>query len=167
MSQTTTTSEGPAVTSDQIRATLHAYCRHLDAFDLDALLAEVYTPDAVDDRSTGAPLSGHQAILRGHDDIRAYFTRAFDTVEALAHLLTNVDVRFDGERAITSSRVLAFHWLRTTADQGPARPTDFVMMGTYDDELRLTPDGWRISRRKVSMLGVSGFALGTFPGTLA
>jgi len=152
---------------DEVRATLHAYCRCIDAFDIDALLDEVYTPDAIDDRHRGAPLSGHQDVLRGHEDIREYFVRAFESVEGLAHLLTNVDVRVEDERAITSSRVLAFHWLRSTSDQGPTRPADFVMMGTYDDQLSLTPDGWRISRRDVSMLGVSGFALGTFPGALA
>jgi ketosteroid isomerase-like protein len=153
--------------ADQIRATLHAYCRCIDAFDIDALLDEVYTPDAVDDRHAGAPLSGHQDVLRGHDDIRAYFASAFESVEALAHLLTNVDVRVDGERATTTSRVLAFHWLRSTSEDGPTRAADFVMMGTYDDQLSLTHDGWRICRRDVSMLGVSGFALGTFPGALA
>lgn len=166
MSHATTTAEEPAVAANRIRATLHAYCRCIDAFDIDALLAEVYTPDAIDDRQTGAPLSGHQDVLRGHGDIRRYFERAFETVEALAHLLTNVDVRVDGDRAATSSRVLAFHWLRSTADQGPTRPADFVMMGTYDDELSQTADGWRIARRHVSMLGLSGLALGTFPAAL-
>jgi ketosteroid isomerase-like protein len=167
MSQPTTIAERTAAAADQIRATLHAYCRCIDGFDIDALLDEVYTPDAVDDRHLGAPLGGHQDVLHGHDDIRAYFSRAFESVEAIAHLLTNVDVWVEGERATTSSRVLAFHWLRSTSDQGPTRPADFVMMGTYDDQLVLTPDGWRISRRDVSMLGVSGFALGTFPGALA
>jgi ketosteroid isomerase-like protein len=163
---TTTTVEGTAA-ADQVRSTLHAYCRCLDGFDLDALLDEVYAPDVVDDRHHGAPLSGHQDVLQGHEDIRRYFTRAFESVEALAHMLTNVDVYVDGDRADASSRVLAFHWLRSTSDQGPTRPADFVMMGTYDDELRRTPDGWRITRRDVSMLGLSGLALGTFPAALA
>lgn len=153
--------------SDTVSATLHAYCRHLDAFDLDALLDEVYAPDAVDDRQRGVPLRGHLGVLRGHGAIREYFARAFESVEALAHLLTNVDVRLDGSRATASSRVLAFHWLRSASGQGPTRPADFVMMGTYDDELGWTPGGWRIARRRVSMLGLSGLALGAFPAELA
>lgn len=166
MSQPTATVETSAA-ADHVRATLHAYCRCIDAFDIDALLDEVYTPDAVDDRQLGAPLSGHQDVLRGHEDVRRYFERAFESVEALAHLLTNVDVHVDVDHAVASSRVLAFHWLRSTSDQGATRPADFVMMGTYDDELDLTPDGWRIARRHVSMLGLGGLALGTFPGELA
>jgi SnoaL-like domain len=167
MTHDASTIDGYAVDSDRIRAKLHDYCRYLDAFDLDGLLGKVFTEDVVDDRSDGARLSGHREVLGGHDDIRAYFTRAFESVEAIAHLLVNVDVHsIDGDRAVTSSRVLAFHWLRSTADLGPMRSTDFVMIGSYDDELRRTPDGWRIARRTVHMLGTGGLALGTFPAAL-
>ena len=41
----------------------------------------------------------------------------------------------------------------------PARPADFVLLGSYDDELVRTTDGWRIRRRVVGALGPGGLAL--------
>jgi ketosteroid isomerase-like protein len=139
--------------SDQVRRTLHNYCRLLDERDLDQLLRRVYTSDAVDDRKRGEP-------LRGHEQIRGYFARAFDHVGATAHLLSNADVVVDGDRASAYSRVTAYHWL---VGGDPVRPADFVLLGSYDDALVRTAEGWRITRREVGALGPSGLSAGTLP----
>jgi hypothetical protein len=143
--------------ADEVRRTLHAYCRMLDERDLDGLMRLVYLPDAVDDRKRGEPLAGH-------GQIRAYFERAFGHVAATAHLLSNMDVRIEDDRAWAYSRVTAYHWM---AGGDPVRPADFVLLGSYDDELLRTPDGWRISRRVVGALGPAGLAAGELPAVFA
>jgi ketosteroid isomerase-like protein len=145
------------VSENEVRRTLNAYCRLLDERDLTALLASVYLPDAIDDRQRGTP-------LHGHDEIRRYFERAFGQVAATAHLLSNVDVWIDGGRATASSRVTAYHW---GYDGAPNRAADFVLLGSYDDELHRTADGWRIARRRVSALGPTGVAAGQLPEVFA
>jgi ketosteroid isomerase-like protein len=144
--------------ADGVRHTLHAYCRRLDQRDLDTLLDEVYLPDAVDDRQRGTP-------LHGHDAIRDYFAAALSRIHATAHMLSNIDVLVQGSTARASSRVTAYHW--TTPPTGAAQPADFVLLGTYDDDLTLTSHGWRISRRVVGALGPTGLAAGRLPEVFA
>jgi ketosteroid isomerase-like protein len=139
--------------SDEVRRTLHTYCRLLDERDLDTLLREVYTADAVDDRRRGEP-------LRGPDQIKGYFARSFERIAATVHMISNADVTIDGDRASAYSRVTAYHWL---FGGDPVRPADFVLLGSYDDELVRTPDGWRIARRTVGALGPAGLAQGELP----
>jgi hypothetical protein len=142
---------------DEVRRTLHAYCRMLDERDLDGLMRLVYLADAVDDRKRGQPLAGH-------GQIRAYFENAFEHVAATVHLLSNIDVTIEDDHASAYSRVTAYHWM-TGGD--PVRPADFVLLGSYDDELLRTPEGWRISRRVVGALGPAGLAAGVLPEVFA
>lgn len=145
--------------ADEVRRTLHAYCRLLDARRLDELLERVYLPDAVDDRKRGAP-------LRGHAQIRDYFAAAHEHVATTAHLLSNVDVDIDaaGDRARAYSRVTAYHW---THGGDPVRAADFVLLGSYDDVLVRTDDGWRIAHRVVGALGPAGLGHGALPAVFA
>lgn len=142
---------------DEVRRTLHDYCRLLDERDLDELMRRVYRPDATDDRKRGTP-------LRGHVEIRAYFAKAFELVASTAHLLTNVDISVDGDTATSYSRVTAYHWL---SGGDPVREADFVLLGSYDDTLVHTADGWRISHRVVGALGPAGLGHGTLPAAFA
>jgi ketosteroid isomerase-like protein len=144
--------------ADEIRRTLHAYCRMLDERALDRI-TDVYCADAVDDRKRGRP-------LQGHDEIRAYFQRSFGLIEYTAHILSNVDIEIDvdGSRATAYSRVTAYHWL-VGGDR--VRPADFVLLGSYDDELVRTGAGWRIARRVIGALGPAGLAAGELPEVFA
>ena len=142
---------------DEVRRTLHTYCRMLDERDLDELMRRVYLPDAVDDRKRGVP-------LRGHEQIRGYFARSFEHVASTAHMLSNVDVTIDGDRATAYSRVTAYHW---TFGGEPVREADFVVLGSYDDELVRTDEGWRIATRVVSALGQAGLSQGVLPPVFA
>ena len=144
---------------DEIRRTLHAYCRLLDERDLDELMRRVYLPDATDDRKRGAP-------LHGRAEIRGYFANAFEHVAATAHLLSNVDIEVapDAQTAKSYSRVTAYHW-RFGGET--VRAADFVVLGSYDDELVRTEDGWRIKRRVVGALGQAGLSHGTLPQVFA
>ncbi|WP_375476525.1 nuclear transport factor 2 family protein [uncultured Jatrophihabitans sp.] len=141
-----------------VRRTLHAYCSLLDARRIDDLVSTVYAPDAVDDRRRGEPRRGRAAI-------KDYFERALGTISATVHLLSNVDVEIDGDRARATSRVLALHWNTPTAPG--AAPSDFVLVASYDDSLVRTADGWQIARREVDALGPAGLAFGALPAIFA
>ena len=151
-----------ATSAEEVRRTLHAYCRLLDARDFDGLVARVYSEDAIDDRKRGRP-------LRGRAEIAEYFRRASTHLQATAHLLTNVevDVDTDAGTATASSRVIACHWSIAPDDQPAARPADFVLLGSYDDVLRLTSDGWQITHRVVGALGPAGLLAGSLPAVFA
>jgi ketosteroid isomerase-like protein len=144
---------------DEVRRTLHAYCRLLDERDLDELIPRVYLSDAVDDRSRGTP-------LQGHDQIRGYFAQALEHVASTAHLLSNieVDVDADGRRATAYSRVTAYHWM---SGGDPVREADFVLLGSYDDVLVRTDDDWRIAHRVVRALGQAGLSQGVLPAVFS
>jgi hypothetical protein len=147
-----------AATSDveAIRTLLHRYCRLLDERDTATLVDDVYAVDAVDDRRRGSALHGHRAI-------KEYFDRAEAIIEATAHLLVNVDIEVSGDEARASSRVMACHWFLNQAHLGSVRPSDCVLIGSYDDELRRLPDGWRITHRTVAALGTGGLLMGVMP----
>jgi ketosteroid isomerase-like protein len=147
--------ESTATDVEAVRGVLHAYCRLLDARDLPGLLDQVYAFDAVDDR--------RRAVLHGHEAIREYFERAGSIIEGTAHFLVNVDIAVTGDEARASSRVLASHWFLDQAHLGPVRPSDCVLIGTYDDRLRRLPQGWRITRRTVGALGPGGLLMGQMP----
>jgi ketosteroid isomerase-like protein len=144
-----------------VRRTLHTYCRLLDERRLDDLVVEVYAQDAVDDRQRGEPLRGRQEI---HD----YFAHALQRLRATAHLLTNVDVTVDaaGQAATATSRVIALHWSDPRAPGG-SEAADFVLVGSYADELRLIDGAWLIVRRTVAALGPTGLAVGALPQVFA
>lgn len=141
---------------DGVRTTLHAYCRMLDDRALERL-DRIYLPDAVDDRKRGAP-------LRGLDEIRAYFERSMAVLQATAHILTNIDVTIDGDRATSYSRVTAYHWMN---GGDPVRAADFVLLASYDDQLVHTPQGWRIAGRTIGVLGPAGLGAGELPAIFA
>lgn len=145
---------------DAIRDILHRYCRHLDARDTAALLSDVYTVDAVDDRRRGAP-------LRGHAELRAYFDRALVGLEATAHLLSNIEIDVTGDNARALSRVLACHWFLNAASDGWVRPSECVLVAEYSDRLTRLPQGWRITHRTLTALGPGGLLAGTMPDTFA
>jgi len=148
-------SGGSSSDVEAVRAVLHAYCRLLDARDVPTLLDQVYAVDAVDDR--------RRTVLRGHKAIGEYFEGAESIIEATAHFLVNVDIEVTGKTARAASRVLASHWFLNRAHVGPVRPSDCVLIGTYDDALERLPQGWRITHRTVGALGPGGLLMGEMP----
>jgi ketosteroid isomerase-like protein len=145
----------------EVRRTLHKYCQLLDERRLEDLVVEVYAEDAVDDRRRAEPFRGRQQI---HD----YFARALQNLRATAHLLTNIDVTIDatGQAATASSRVIAVHW-NDPPTPGGSEAADFVLLGSYADELRLIDGAWLIVHRTVGALGPTGLASGALPQVFA
>jgi SnoaL-like domain len=82
-------------------------------------------------------------------------------MSASQHLISNVVVRLDGDRAESSCYLQAQH-VRT----GTAGGDNFIIAGRYDDQLVRGPDGWRIRERRLAVLWTDGnpAVAGRLPG---
>jgi ketosteroid isomerase-like protein len=109
-----------------------------------AALAACFTPDADAYFLDMPPCHGYQAI---EDTCRAALT----PLSATQHLVSNVVVRLDGDRASSTCYLQAQH-VRT----GTAGGEHFIIAGRYADQLVRTPDGWRIRERRLDLLWTDG-----------
>lgn len=122
-----------AADEQQVREVLIAGASYYDHKDIGALV-ELYTADAEYISFLGS-CHGQNAIRERYDEMVAHYDRT-------AHLLSSVVVRFDGlHQARTASYLHAIVQLRSGAS--------YAFIGSYDDVLIRTSDGWRIARRIV------------------
>lgn len=133
---------------------LQHYCYCVDNNLPDAIAEEVFAPDAIDDHAYDR--------WEGREQLRAAFTAIVNRFTATAHLLSNLRVRVEGDRATTHCYVTAWHWL----PGGDEPETDFVVVGTYEDNLRRSDEGWRITFRRFRRVGPTPTALGPLPDFL-
>ncbi len=112
-----------------------AYCWALDEHDWPAL-HRVFLPDAR--AELGFPeVTGIDAIV----DIVSGVLTPLDTSQ---HMVTNHQVRVDGDTATSRCYFHAQH-VRRAAAEGP----NFIVAGRYEDDLVRTAGGWRITRRRL------------------
>ncbi|MDR7276993.1 nuclear transport factor 2 family protein [Catenuloplanes atrovinosus] len=124
---------------------LSRYADIADLRDFTDLPGRVFTdPIALDFESVAGvppmtvPLSDYLEILRG----------AFGVFTATHHAITGHVVEIDGDRATIHAHVRAEHWVPgEVAGDGPDR---WLVVGFYDDEAVRTPDGWRLSRVRLT-----------------
>ena len=84
------------------------------------------------------PLGEYVEILRA----------SFAPYTATHHVITGHVVTVDGDRATIHAHVRAEHWVPDElAGDGPHR---WLVVGFYDNEAVRTPDGWRLSRVKLT-----------------
>ena len=114
----------------------HRYCWALDSRSWD-LLDDVFLPDATADLRSAAPIEGRDAI---RDRIR----RSIDPLDATQHTVSNHVVEINGDTA-TSRCYLHSQHVRHRAPGGEL----FVIAGRYEDRLVRTPEGWRITHRRL------------------
>jgi pimeloyl-ACP methyl ester carboxylesterase/ketosteroid isomerase-like protein len=109
------------------------------------LLADCFTPDAtaVYDRFDGP--------LRGFEAIQAGIQEALRPLDSSQHLLGNHVIDISGDRARASTYLLAQHYTK-----GTAGGDTWTLGGTYHDELVRTPEGWRISLRRLETAWTDG-----------
>jgi 3-phenylpropionate/cinnamic acid dioxygenase small subunit len=107
-------------------------------------LAGLFTPDADAYYLDLPPCHGYQAI---EDTCRVALT----PLSATQHLIANVVVQLDGDRAQSSCYLQAQHVMAGT----PGGDT-FIIAGRYDDELVRTGDGWRIRERRLAGIWTDG-----------
>lgn len=113
----------------------HRYCWALDSRDW-GLLDQVFTDDA-----TAELLS---PLLQGRDAIRTRIRDAIEPLDATQHTVTNHMITLRGDTASSRCYLHSQH-VRRSVDGPPL----YVVAGRYEDELVRTPDGWRISSRRL------------------
>jgi hypothetical protein len=118
-----------------------AYTWALDTHDWDAL-DDVFLPDAT--ASLAEELEGREAIKRR-------IRRALDPLDDSQHMVSNHDVRVDGDTATCRCYLQAQH-VRRAANGGP----NFIIGGRYEDRLVRTTAGWRIAHRALTMMWAEG-----------
>ncbi|HYC80551.1 MAG TPA: nuclear transport factor 2 family protein [Solirubrobacterales bacterium] len=133
------------------------YCTLVDRKDVDTLVSQVFAEDAVDNHGLG--------IWSGREGLHQGFTWVLSRFAGTVHQITNVDVRLEVDRASSRAYVTGWHWLpRAGEKRRPAGPAaDFVVVGSYDDELERRPAGWRIVHRTFRQVGYSVLGTGTLP----
>jgi hypothetical protein len=121
-------------------ATQVRYATALDTRDW-ALLRTCFTADAVAEYDGKPPCQGYPAI----EDL---CRRALAPLSRTQHLLGNHAVALAGDEASAQCYLQAQH----------VRPdgSTFVIAGCYRDRLRRTPEGWRLSRRRLETWWTGG-----------
>ena len=122
---------------DAIREVLAEYCFRLDG-DRFAEMAALFTEDGVWDTAFGKA-AGPAAIAALARDIRA---RAGDNRPRAIHLVTNIAITLDGERARARS-----NW--TVVQNTPAGP-GIGSGGGYEDEMIKRDGRWFFQYRKIN-----------------
>jgi 3-phenylpropionate/cinnamic acid dioxygenase small subunit len=120
----------------------HKYCWALDSRTWDGL-DQVFLPDATADLRS--------PLLEGRDAIRARIARALEPLDATQHTVTNHMIEVEGDRATCRCYLHAQH-VREAAEGSP----NYVLAGRYEDELVRTPEGWRISFRRLVVVWSEG-----------
>ena len=118
---------------EEIVAVLVRYARAIDAKDW-ALLRTCFTADTACDY-------GPSGSWRGADALAAFMAEAHAGMGPTQHLLSNFQIEVTGDRASSLTYVHAVTVLAS-------HPDDWIdTIGTYEDRLRRTAGGWRITDR--------------------
>lgn len=119
-----------------------AYTWALDTKQFDEL-RNVFAPDA-----TGML---HGVACDDREAIIARISGALTRLDASQHLIGNHQVHIDGDTATCRCQLQSQH-VKSGTDGGD----NYLIGGYYDDRLRRTPDGWRISHRTMAETWHSG-----------
>lgn len=138
----------PAELADraEIQDLIHRYAWAIDSRDW-ALLDTCFTDDAHVDYS-----SNPGGVAGPYREVRPWLEQNLAAFAVMQHLMANVDVHLDGDRA--TARTMMVNPMGAKTREGP--PHFFWIGGRYDDELVRTPTGWRIARRVETLLWFQG-----------
>ena len=118
------------------------YCTALDTKDFEGL-RRVFVPEA----TARLGDTDHDGV----DDIIERCRSALHRLDSSQHMVTNHRVVVDGDRATCTCQFQAQH-TRASAASG----ANYTIAGRYDDDLVCTPEGWRISRRVLTVAWTEG-----------
>ena len=121
----------------EITNVLTAFARLADEGTIDEL-GDLFTDD-IEWTMTGTTWRGREEVLAGLRSMRDLGHAGPDSGNR--HVLTNLEVRPDGEHATARSYFLL------VSSGGPAT---ILAVGAYRDELRRTAGGWLLTRREVT-----------------
>lgn len=124
------------------------YSHFVDRNDPAGLVARVFCEDGCFE------LGSRHAVI-GRADLALMFARTLAPFSRTSHHVSNIMVTLTGahmgaETAVSTAYVYAWH---LTADEG--RRID--LWGRYHDQHRLTPEGWRIANRRLTVAGSDGW----------
>ncbi len=124
------------IDKQEIAELLYTYATGLDSRDW-VLLGSVFTEDGIADYS-----HMELGVNEGRAAIVDLCRTTLINFDATQHLIGNPLVTLDGDRATARCYFQAQHRL-----VGAPGGDNFIVAGTYEDELVRTPGGWRITRR--------------------
>jgi ketosteroid isomerase-like protein len=117
---------------------LYRYSSAVDSFD-DAGVRSALADDIWAQYGNGDP-------VEGADKLAAWIAEATATVIWQHHLLNVYHITIDGDQAKTLSYLTSYQVFKENPDAA------IILVARYHDELRRTPDGWKISRRVMELL---------------
>lgn len=132
-----------AVDRQEIENLLVRYAIALDTRDWE-LLSTCFTDDA-------SYRFAHAGEVAGFAEIAAVCRRSLEPLDASQHLVGAAHVEVDGDVARSRCSFQAQH-VRRAAKGG----RNYIVAGTYLDELRRTEQGWRIERRELQPVWTEG-----------
>ena len=117
---------------------LYRYSSAVDSFDKEALRSCL----ADDIHAT----YGNAAPVTDADTLANWITDATATCIWQHHLLNVYHVKIDGDRASTVSYLTSYQ----VFEEDPKAA--IILVARYHDELRRTPDGWKLAKRVMELL---------------
>lgn len=118
----------------EIQQLLAAYCTAIDSRRFDDL-DDLFTADAEIDLSATGGAAGPYA------EVKAWLVQTLGVLGPFAHLVSNSDLRVDGDTA--TARTLCANPLVLDAKTNAV----YLLWFWYEDDFAKTPDGWRFRRR--------------------
>ena len=115
---------------------------NIDRRNYDALLA-LFAPDPVLDR-TGT-------IYKGMDGMRTFLASRPNDMY-VRHTSTNIRIDMTGPRTAKGTSCVTMFRATAKPNADLPLPTSMLVFAEYDDEYVLTDVGWKISRRKVTVV---------------
>jgi len=120
---------------EAIRECLYRYSRGVDRLDAD-MIRSAYWPDAVDE---------HLDFAGNAEEFIAWSFPIMGTMDQTMHMIGNVLMRIEGDRADVESYFYGYH--RVNGPDG--NKADVIGAGRYLDNFEKRGDEWRIARRFV------------------
>ena len=122
---------------EAIRDCIWRYARGIDRVD-EEMLRSVYWPDATDE---------HAGMFSGPaSEFVDWSMQNLPTMGDTCHLITNILIRLDGDKAKVESYVYAIHRMEI---EGVMR--DVIGVGRYLDRFERRDDEWRVAARVVTI----------------
>jgi len=117
---------------------LYRYSSSIDSFDTDGIRSTL-ADDIWAQYGNGDP-------VEGGDKLTAWIAGATATVIWQHHLANVYHITIDGDQAKTLTYLTSYQVFEENPDAA------VILVARYHDELRRTPDGWKISRRVMELL---------------
>ncbi len=131
---------------DELVELMARYASMADTKDFDELPKTVLTDPVIGDfESVGAGPPSEVTREAFAQQLKTFFAGW----QATHHSITNHRVSIDGDNATIRAHVHAQHWL--PPEVAPHGRNRWLVVGFYDNEAVRTPDGWRLTRVRLTM----------------